>query len=61
MMMINLDEGGGRYDPKESVTSWRIAYVARKLDLSIDEVRRQYEVIADRLQIELDLEWRKSH
>jgi hypothetical protein len=61
MMLINLDEVLWRYDPKEPVTSQRIAYVAQKLNLSIDEVRRQNEVIADRLQIELDLEWRKSN
>jgi hypothetical protein len=60
MMVKNLDEEwNGWHDPQESITSRRVAYVAQKLDLSIDEVRRQYEVIADRLQIELSLEWRK--
>jgi hypothetical protein len=58
MMWINLDEKWGKYDPKEPITSQRIAYVAQKLALSIDEVQRQYEAIADRLQIELYLEWR---
>jgi energy-coupling factor transporter ATP-binding protein EcfA2 len=31
MMRINLDEKWGRYDPKEPITSQRIAYVAQKL------------------------------
>jgi hypothetical protein len=48
-------------DPQESITSRRVAYVAQKLGLSIDEVHRQYEAIADRLQIALDLEWRKPN
>jgi len=60
LMWQNLDEAWrGKYDPKEPITSQRIAYVAQKLGLSIDEVQRQYEAIADRLRIELYLEWRK--
>jgi hypothetical protein len=51
----------GWYDPKEPITSRHVAYVAQKLDLSIDEVHRQYEAIADRLRIALDLEWRKAN
>jgi hypothetical protein len=59
MMLENLGEKWSRwYDPKEPITSQRIAYVAQKLDLSVDEVRQQYEAIADRLQIELNLEER---
>jgi hypothetical protein len=62
MMLRNLDEGRTRwYDPKEPVTSRRVAYVAQKLELSIEEVHRQYEAIADRLQIALDLEWHKPN
>ena len=33
----------------------------REMYLSIDEVHRQYEAIADRLRIALDLEWRKPN
>jgi hypothetical protein len=47
------------YDPKEPIAFQRVAYVAQKLGLSIDEVQRQYEELADRLQIELNLVWRK--
>ena len=62
MMLRNLDEERSVwYDPKEPVTSRRVAYVAQKLDLSVDEVHRQYEAIAERLQIALDLEWRKPN
>jgi hypothetical protein len=61
MMRRNLDERwSGLYDPQEPVTSRRVAYVAQKLDLSIDEVHRRYEAMADRLQIGLNLEWRRS-
>ena len=60
MMLRNLDEKWSRwYDPKEPTTSRRVAHVAKKLNISIDKVRRQYEVIADRLQIALDMEWPK--
>jgi hypothetical protein len=60
MMLRNLDEKwSGWYDPKEPITSRRVTYVAQKLDLSLDEVHRRYEAIADRLQIALDLEWCK--
>jgi hypothetical protein len=62
LMWRNLDEEWRDvYDPKELVTSQRIAYAAEKLGLSIDEVQRQYEAIADRLQIAIDLEWRKAN
>jgi hypothetical protein len=62
MMSRNLDgKWSDSCDPTEPVTSRRVAYVAHKLDLSIDEVHRQYEAIADRLQIALDLEWRKPN
>jgi hypothetical protein len=62
LIWLNLDEQWrGMCDPKELVTSQRIAYIAEKLGLSIDEVERQYEAIADRLQIELNLEWRKPN
>ncbi len=62
MMLRNLEETWrGWHDPQESITSRRVAYVAQKLDLSINEVHRQYEAIADRLQIALDLEWRKPN
>jgi hypothetical protein len=61
-MWRNLDEEWRDvYDPKELVTSQRIAYAAEKLGLSIDEVQHQYEAIADRLRIALDLEWRKAN
>jgi hypothetical protein len=61
MVRRNLDERwSGWYDPKEPVTSGRVAYVAQNLDLSMDEVHRQYEATADRLQIALNLEWRRS-
>jgi hypothetical protein len=57
MMLKNLDEKrSGWHDPKEPVTYRRVAYMAQKLNLSIDEVRQQYEAIADRLQIAIDLE-----
>jgi hypothetical protein len=62
MMLRNLDVKWSEWhDPHESITSRRVAYVARKRGLSINEVHRQYEVIADLLQIALDLEWRKPH
>jgi hypothetical protein len=62
MMLRNLEEKSSWwYDPKEPVTSRRVAYVAQKFDLSVDEVHRQYEAIADRLQIALDLKWRKPN
>jgi HEAT repeats len=59
--MMRRDEQWPRYDPKEPVTSRRVAYEAQKLNLSVDEVHQRYEAIADRLQIALDLEWRKPN
>jgi hypothetical protein len=44
-------------DPKEPITSEHVAYVAKRLKLNVDEVRRQYETVAATLQIELDMEW----
>lgn len=47
-------------DPKEPITSEHVAYVADRLKLNVDEVRRQYETVAAWLQIELDMEWRRQ-
>jgi hypothetical protein len=51
----------GRYswhDPQELITSAHTARAAQELNLDVDEVRRQYEELATRLRIELNLEWR---
>ena len=48
-------------DPKAPITSKYVAYVTDKLNLDVDEVRRQYETLATTLQIELNLEWRKPN
>jgi hypothetical protein len=62
MMLRNLDaKWSESLDPQESITSRRVAYVAQKLGLSINEVHHQYEAIAELLQIVLDPEWRKPN
>jgi hypothetical protein len=48
-------------DPRELITSAHAARAAQKLNLDVDEVRRQYEEIAARLQIDLNFEWHKRN
>jgi hypothetical protein len=52
---------GFSHDPKEPITSVCVTEMAQRFNLSVDEVRRQYEAIAAQLPIELILEWRKGH
>jgi hypothetical protein len=47
--------GFGR-DLKQPITSAHVTNAARQLNLSVDEVRQQYEPIADQLLVELILE-----
>ena len=49
------------HDLKELITSARVTNAAQRLNLSVDEVRQQYEAIAAQLPVELILEWRKGH
>ena len=49
------------HDLKEPITSARVTNAAQRLNLSVDEVRQQYEAIAAQLPVELILEWRKEH
>ncbi len=46
------------HDPKEPITSARIAYMAQELDISVGEVQQQCEMLAAKLQLELSMEWR---
>ena len=49
------------HDLKRPIKSARVTAAAKRLNLSEDEVRRQYEAIANQLPVELILEWRKGH
>jgi hypothetical protein len=60
LMSRDLYGYGPWHDPKKPITSARIAYAAQRLNLSVDEVRQQYEAIAAQLPVELILEWRKE-
>ena len=48
------------HDLKELITSARVTNAVQRLNLSVDEVRQQYEAIAAQLPVELILEWRKG-
>jgi hypothetical protein len=52
---------GFGHDLKEPITSVHATDAAKRLNLSVDEVRQQYEAIAAQLPVELILEWRKGH
>jgi len=49
------------HDLKEPITSAHVTAAAQRFNLSVDEVRQQYEAIAAQLPVELILEWRKGH
>jgi hypothetical protein len=48
-------------DLKQPITSAHVTDAAQQFNLSVDEVRQQYEAIAAQLPVELILEWRKGH
>ena len=48
------------HDLKQPITSARVTDAAQRFNLSVDEVRQQYEAIAAQLPVELILEWRKG-
>ena len=61
LMRRDLDGYWPWYDLKEPITSARVTEAAQRFNLSVDEVRQQYEVIAAQLPVELILEWRQGH
>jgi hypothetical protein len=48
-----------RHDPKSPIASARVAYAAQRLNLDVDEVRRQCEALAAQLPIALTVEWHR--
>jgi hypothetical protein len=48
------------HDLTQPITSARVTAAAKRFNLSVDEVRQQYEAIAAQLPVELILEWRKG-
>jgi hypothetical protein len=50
-----------KHDLKRPITSARVTTAAKRLNLSEDNVRQQYEAIAAQLPVELILAWRKGH
>ena len=60
-MAINLPSGHWAHDLKQPITSAHVTAAAQQLNLSMDEVRQQYEAIAAQLPVKLILEWRKEH
>ena len=48
------------HDLKRPITSARVTEAAQRFNLSVDEVRQQYEAIAAQFPVELILEWCKG-
>ena len=59
-MAINLLYRHSAHDLKQPITVAHVTAAAQQLNLSVDEVRQQYEAIAAQLPVELILEWRKG-
>jgi hypothetical protein len=59
-MMIDWLYGFWAHDLKQPITSARDTEAAQQFNLSVDEVRQQYEAIAAQFPVELILEWCKG-
>jgi len=60
LYLYGYDGYGPWHDPKRRITSARVTEAAQRFNLSVDEVRQQYEAIAAQLPVELSLVWRKG-